>query len=99
MTVTSCEGKTMVIGEGRWVQPSTESIGDVRLGAPCWIGPGARLCGDHGTIVLGEGCAVEDAARARRPGSAAFAQTRSRRPHRLSIAYEAYCVKRLRLTE
>ena len=31
-----------VIGEGCWVHPSADVIGDVRLGARCWIGPGAR---------------------------------------------------------
>ena len=60
MTVTSFEGKTPVIGDGSWVHPSADVIGDVVVGARCWIGPGARLRGDYGSIVLGDCCAVED---------------------------------------
>ena len=60
MTVTSFEGKTPSIGEGSWIHPSADVIGDVQLGAHCWIGPGARLRGDYGSIVLGDCCAVED---------------------------------------
>ena len=60
MSVLSFEGKTPAIGEGGWVHPSAEVIGDVTVGARCWIGPGARLRGDYGTIVLGDCCAVED---------------------------------------
>lgn len=60
MSVLSFEGKTPVIGEGGWVHPSAEVIGDVVLGARCWIGPGARLRGDYGSIELGDCCAVED---------------------------------------
>ena len=60
MSVTSFEGRTPQIGEQTWVHPSAEVFGDVRLGAHCWIGPGARLRGDYGAIVLGDCCAVED---------------------------------------
>jgi carbonic anhydrase/acetyltransferase-like protein (isoleucine patch superfamily) len=60
MTVTSFEGKMPVIGEGSWVHPSADVIGDVVVGARCWIGPGARLRGDYGSIVVGDCCAVED---------------------------------------
>ncbi|MCX6362784.1 MAG: gamma carbonic anhydrase family protein, partial [Actinobacteria bacterium] len=60
MTVTSFEGKIPAIGDGCWIHPSADVINDVRLGARCWIGPGARLRGDYGSIVLGDCCAVED---------------------------------------
>jgi carbonic anhydrase/acetyltransferase-like protein (isoleucine patch superfamily) len=60
MTVSSFEGRTPTIGEGCWVHPSADVFGAVRLGARCWIGPGARLRGDYGTVVLGDCCAVED---------------------------------------
>ena len=60
MTVSSFEGKTPVIGEGSYVHPSAEVIGDVTLGARCWVGPGARVRGDYGTIAIGDCCAVED---------------------------------------
>jgi carbonic anhydrase/acetyltransferase-like protein (isoleucine patch superfamily) len=60
MSVTSFEGRTPQLGEQTWVHPSAEVFGDVRVGAHCWIGPGARLRGDYGAIVLGDCCAVED---------------------------------------
>jgi phenylacetic acid degradation protein len=60
VSVASFEGRAPRVGEGTWVHPSAELIGDVRVGRDCWIGPGARLRGDYGTIVLGDCCAVED---------------------------------------
>ena len=60
MTVTTFEGKRPRIGAGTWVHPSADVFGDVTIGERCWIGPGARLRGDYGTIVLGDRCAVED---------------------------------------
>lgn len=54
------EGKKPVIGEGSYICPSATIIGDVRLGKNCYVGPGARLRGDYGTIVIGDYTAVED---------------------------------------
>lgn len=42
------------------MHPSADVLGDVTIGARCWIGPGARLRGDYGTIILGDCCAAED---------------------------------------
>jgi len=58
--VSSFAGRTPCIGEGAWVHPSAEVFGDVRIGSRCWIGPGARLRGDYGRIVVGDCCAIED---------------------------------------
>jgi phenylacetic acid degradation protein len=60
MTVTSFEGKTPRLGARTWVHPSADVLGEVILGYDCWVGPGARLRGDYGTIVVGDCCAVED---------------------------------------
>jgi carbonic anhydrase/acetyltransferase-like protein (isoleucine patch superfamily) len=60
MTVSTFEGKTPSIGRGSWVHPTAEVIGDVHVGETCWIGPGARLRGDYGTIDLGDCSAGED---------------------------------------
>ncbi len=60
MTVASYGGKVPVIGEGAYVHPSADVFGDVRLGAGCWVGPGARLRGDYGAIVVGDHSALED---------------------------------------
>jgi len=49
-----------VIGEGSWVAPTAEIIGDVRIGRNCYIGFGAILRGDYGTIIIGDETAVEE---------------------------------------
>jgi phenylacetic acid degradation protein len=60
VTICAFEDKTPVIGEGTWVHPSADVFGDVIVGAQCWIGPGARIRGDYGTIHIGSHTAVED---------------------------------------
>jgi len=58
--ISTFEDKTPVIGEGSYVYPSADVLGDVRIGSGCWIGPGARIRGDYGTIVIGDCTSVED---------------------------------------
>lgn len=58
--INTFEGKAPEIGEGAYVHPSADVFGNVKLGANCWIGPGARLRGDYGRIVVGDNTAVED---------------------------------------
>ena len=54
------DGRTPVIGADTYVSPTAQVIGDVRIGAGCYIGHGAILRGDYGTIVIGDGTAVEE---------------------------------------
>jgi carbonic anhydrase/acetyltransferase-like protein (isoleucine patch superfamily) len=54
------EGKRPRIGEGSWVFPDATVIGDVTMGERCYVGPGARLRGDYGTIVIGDSTSIED---------------------------------------
>ena len=54
------EGQTPEIGPGSYVHPSTDVLGNVKIGAGCWIGPGARIRGDYGRIEIGDHTAVED---------------------------------------
>jgi phenylacetic acid degradation protein len=35
-------------------------VGDVRIGPQCYIGPGARIRGDYGCIVIGERTSVQE---------------------------------------
>ena len=58
--ISTFEGKTPVIEDGSFVHPSADVIGNVRIGSGCWIGPGARLRGDYGRIVIGDNTSVED---------------------------------------
>lgn len=54
------EGRKPQVGPGSYVHPSAEVIGAVVIGADCWIGPGARLRGDYGTILVGDATSIED---------------------------------------
>ena len=54
------EGKRPTIDPNAWVAPSADIIGDVQIGPKCYIGWGAILRGDHGSIVIEEGTAIEE---------------------------------------
>jgi len=58
--VYAYRGLTPVIGEGTFVHPSAVLIGDVIIGARCYIGPCASLRGDFGRIVVEDGANVQD---------------------------------------
>jgi phenylacetic acid degradation protein len=58
--INSFEGKTPQIGDGSYVHPSADVFGNVQIGSGCWIGPGARIRGDYGRIVIGDNTSVED---------------------------------------
>lgn len=54
------EGRKPRIGKGAYIFPSATVIGDVSIGSNTWVGPGAVLRGDYGTIHVGEFTAIED---------------------------------------
>ena len=54
------DGKQPVVGKTTYVSETATIIGDVRIGEHCYIGPGAILRGDHGTIEVGNETAVEE---------------------------------------
>jgi phenylacetic acid degradation protein len=58
--INTFEGKTPEIGDGSYVHPSADVFGDVAVGRGCWIGPGARIRGDYGRIMIGDNTSVED---------------------------------------
>ncbi|MGD8451583.1 MAG: gamma carbonic anhydrase family protein [Phycisphaerae bacterium] len=58
--INTFEGKTPSLGAGTYVHPSADVLGDVQIGPGCWIGPGARIRGDYGRIVIGAYSSVED---------------------------------------
>ena len=49
------------IHESAYVAPTAIIIGDVTIGADCYIGHTAVLRGDYGKIVIGAGSAIEEA--------------------------------------
>lgn len=60
MALYKFEDKVPLIGEDTWVSESAEIIGDVRIGARCYIGPGAVIKGDYGAVVIGDGSSVQE---------------------------------------
>jgi phenylacetic acid degradation protein len=60
MSVYSLDGITPVIDPGAFVHPLASIIGDVIIGARCYVGPGASLRGDFGRIIMNEGSNVQD---------------------------------------
>ena len=60
MALYEFEGKVPQIGEGTYVHPSAELIGDVTIGTGCLIAAGAVLRGDFGKIMIGSGSNVQE---------------------------------------
>jgi phenylacetic acid degradation protein len=60
MPIYSLEGITPVVHPNAFVHETAVLIGDVLIGADCYIGPHASLRGDFGRIVVEEGANVQD---------------------------------------
>jgi carbonic anhydrase/acetyltransferase-like protein (isoleucine patch superfamily) len=60
MTVYTFENRSPKIGRTSFVFPTADVIGDVEIGEGCFIGPGARLRADSGTIKIGNRTSVQD---------------------------------------
>jgi carbonic anhydrase/acetyltransferase-like protein (isoleucine patch superfamily) len=54
------DGKEPKIGRDVYISDQAVVIGDVKIGDGCYVGPGAILRGDYGTIEIGSGTAVEE---------------------------------------
>ncbi len=59
-TVYAFEGVVPVIDPSAYVHPSAVLIGDVIVGAGCYVGPGAVLRGDFGRIVMQPNANLQD---------------------------------------
>jgi phenylacetic acid degradation protein len=60
MPVYSLEGITPVVHPDAYVHETAVLIGDVMIGAGCYIGPNASLRGDFGRIIVEAGANVQD---------------------------------------
>ena len=60
MAIYEFGGRVPPIGEDIYIHPLAEVIGKVTIHDGCWVGPGARLRGDYGEILIGEGTSIED---------------------------------------
>lgn len=60
MAIYEFEGKKPKIDPTAFIHPEATVIGDVTIGSNCYIGPGARIRGDWGTIKIGHGSNVQE---------------------------------------
>ena len=60
MTAYALEGLVPVVDPTAFVHPQASLIGDVVVGAGCYVGPGASLRGDFGRVILHAGSNVQD---------------------------------------
>jgi carbonic anhydrase/acetyltransferase-like protein (isoleucine patch superfamily) len=60
MPLYTINNKQPRIGKGTWIAPSAEIIGDVEIGEQCYIGFGAVIRGDFGSIKIGSQSLVEE---------------------------------------
>ena len=60
LTVYSIDGVTPVVDPTAYVHPSAVLIGDVIVGANCYIGPAACLRGDFGRLEIRAGANIQD---------------------------------------
>ena len=56
------DSKRPRIHSSAYISDSATIIGDVQIGARCYVGPGAVIRGDEKPIVIGDETAVEDCA-------------------------------------
>ena len=60
MKVFSIDGIVPVVDPTAFVHPSAVLIGDVIIGAHCYVGPNASLRGDFGRVIMQAGSNVQD---------------------------------------
>jgi len=60
MPLYEFEGKHPTIDPTAWIADSADIIGDVRIGPQSYVGWNAVLRGDHGSILIEAGSAVEE---------------------------------------
>jgi carbonic anhydrase/acetyltransferase-like protein (isoleucine patch superfamily) len=60
MPIYAFEDKRPTISSTAFIAPTAVVVGDVTIGAECYIGHGAILRGDYGRIVVGQRTAVEE---------------------------------------
>lgn len=54
------EGKIPKIGKETYIAETAEVIGDVIIGERCYIGPGAKIKGDYGSVKIGNETSVQE---------------------------------------
>ncbi len=56
----SFDGRVPSVGDATYVSETARVIGDVRIGQNCYVGHGAILRGDYGSILVGNEAVIEE---------------------------------------
>ena len=54
------EGRIPSIAPTAYIDEDAKVVGDVRIGAQCYVGPGARIRGDYGTVIIGDKTSIQE---------------------------------------
>ncbi len=60
MAIYEFEGKKPCISPTAYIYPEATIIGDVTICEGCYIGPGARIRGDWGSVFIGSGSNIQE---------------------------------------
>jgi len=60
MAIFEFEGRIPAIASNAYIDEDAKVLGDVRIGEQCYIGPGARIRGDYGTIIIGDKTSIQE---------------------------------------
>jgi len=60
MTVCEFEGRVPSVDPTAYVDEEAKIVGNVKIGAQCYIGAGARIRGDYGSIMIGDKTSVQE---------------------------------------
>ena len=60
MSIYEFKGKVPKIGKTSWIHETAQLIGDVMVGEECFIGAGAVLRGDFGSIRVGDRSSIQE---------------------------------------
>lgn len=60
MGIFEFEGRKPRVPESCYIDGTATIIGQVEMGEECFVGPGARLKGDYGRVVMGYGSNVQE---------------------------------------
>jgi phenylacetic acid degradation protein len=60
LTIHEFEGHVPSVSLTAYVDEDAKIVGDVKIGAQCYIGAGARIRGDYGSIIIGDKTSVQE---------------------------------------
>jgi phenylacetic acid degradation protein len=60
MSIYEFENKKPLIGKGTFIFSLADLIGDVIIGKNCYVGSGACICGNYGSIKIGNDTTIDE---------------------------------------